>query len=229
MSNEHDQPSPEEGFLGRWARRKEAARVAAEPSAAPNPAIEADGSEDHLPAAPRRDGTPGEGMDDAPSTEPATLTDADMPDIETLQPDSDVSGFFSPGVSDALRRKALRKLFHSSRFNVKDGLDDYDDDYTQLQPLGNTMTHDLRRQNERLAERQRAKEAREAAEAETETETEAEAETENERGEDAETGAVSDEDTRTAAPSEVPAGPDANPPTRIDRNAADGGEEDSRA
>ncbi|MCW8885607.1 MAG: DUF3306 domain-containing protein, partial [Motiliproteus sp.] len=58
------------------------------------------------------------------------LTDEDMPDIETLTEDSDYSGFLSEGVSEALKRKAMRKLFHLPEFNIRDGLNDYDDDFS---------------------------------------------------------------------------------------------------
>ncbi|MEX0374762.1 DUF3306 domain-containing protein [Spiribacter pallidus] len=147
-------PTGREPFLGRWARRKEAQRREAEASASPEPS-----SAEHEPTEPVPHATetaaPAEG-------EAAPLTDADMPDIDSLAPDSDVSGFFSPGVSEALRRKALRKLFHTARFNVKDGLDDYDEDYTQLQSLGNVETWDMKRQQQRLAERRERRERLEA-------------------------------------------------------------------
>jgi hypothetical protein len=60
--------------------------------------------------------------------EPIPLTDADMPDIDSLAEDSDFTGFMSPGVSDELRNLALRKLFHAPVFNIRDGLDEYDED-----------------------------------------------------------------------------------------------------
>ncbi len=73
---------------------------------------------------------------DAPVDPVATvLTDQDMPPLETLREDSDYRGFLSPGVSDRLHRLALRKLFGGTRFQVRDGLDDYDNDYHLLQPL----------------------------------------------------------------------------------------------
>jgi len=81
------------------------------------------------------------------------LTDADMPSVQTLDHRSDVSAFFSPGVSQALRRLALRKVFHLPSFNVRDGLDDYDDDFTRFAALGNTMTADLRHRLEMEAKR----------------------------------------------------------------------------
>lgn len=148
--------SEEPGFLGRWARRKEQVRRGERPEEEPA----GDGP------AEREVGQPAA----AEESEAAPLTDADMPDLDTLRPDSDVSPFFSPGVSEELRHKALRRLFHTSRFNVKDGLDDYDDDYRAHQPLGDIVTRDMRRQQERLAERRRLREEAEAAEARADAE-----------------------------------------------------------
>ncbi len=149
MSSEDKTPpasSEAEPFLARWARRKEAVRQAE------------DLEETSLDTAAQDEAqalTPAEEASAVESEPERVLTDEDMPDIESLTPDSDVSGFFSPGVSEALRKKALRKLFHTSRFNVKDGLDDYDDDYTLLQPLGDTVPWDMKKQQERLEERRR--------------------------------------------------------------------------
>lgn len=75
-------------------------------------------------------------------------TDADMPSIETLTESSDYSGFMSPNVSEHLRQQALRKLFQSSSFNVCDGLDDYDEDFTQFTKLGDIVTADMKHQLE---------------------------------------------------------------------------------
>ncbi|HXK57735.1 MAG TPA: DUF3306 domain-containing protein, partial [Gammaproteobacteria bacterium] len=72
------------------------------------------------------------------------LTDADMPDIESLTPDSDYTGFLSPQVSESLRRLALRRLFQGAQFNVRDGLDDYDQDFTGFAKLGGVVTADMR-------------------------------------------------------------------------------------
>ena len=85
--------------------------------------------------------------------EKSQLTDADMPAIDSLTEDSDYSGFLSPKVSEALRRQALRKLFHSPGFNVRDGLDDYDGVYTEFEKLGDIVTADMRHQLEMEAQR----------------------------------------------------------------------------
>ena len=44
---------------------------------------------------------------------------------------------------------ALRKLFHLPQFNFRDGLDDYAEDYTNFEPLGDIITADMRHRMER--------------------------------------------------------------------------------
>ena len=63
------------------------------------------------------------------------LTDEDMPDVATLGEDSDYSGFMSINVSEGLRKIALLKLFHGKSYNIRDGLDEYDGDYTSFEKL----------------------------------------------------------------------------------------------
>ena len=75
----------------------------------------------------------------------------ELPDLEQLDQDSDYSAFLTPGVDAALRKRALRKLFSSPKFNVFDGLDTYRDDFTSFPPLGDVVTADMRHHLERLA------------------------------------------------------------------------------
>jgi len=63
------------------------------------------------------------------------LTDEDMPDVETLGENSDYAGFMSINVSEKLRKIALKKLFHGKSYNVCDGLDEYDGNYTNFEKL----------------------------------------------------------------------------------------------
>ena len=148
-----------EGPLRRWARRRrevareEEVRAAARRGAAPD-----DGKEVPEPGA---DATEPAGVEDR------VLTDEDMPSLESLGENSDYSSFLSPGVSERLRRRALRRLFTSAVFNVPDGLDDYDDDFTSFEALGDIVTSDMRHQAEVEEERARQAQARQA-EAETE-------------------------------------------------------------
>ena len=154
-------PAPgAEGPLRRWARRKgEVARkeqAAAEarrgntPAGAPDPRRGAGTSGAHEP----------DGEATADAVEEKILTDEDMPPLDSLDEGSDYSGFLSPGVSEGLRRRALRKLFTSAVFNVPDGLDDYDDDFTSFQALGDIVTSDMKHQAEMEAERARQAQAR---------------------------------------------------------------------
>jgi Protein of unknown function (DUF3306) len=123
-NHRHDSPDPDagaSGFLARWSARKRAA-APSEEAAPPEDTRETPvaGTGAHQPA-----------TGDAQKA----LTDQDMPSLESLNEMSDYSGFLSPGVSDGLHRLALRKLFSASKFQVRDGLDDYDTDYNLLQPL----------------------------------------------------------------------------------------------
>jgi len=146
-----------ESALSRWSRLKqEAAQTLPVSEEVAAPAVVA---ELEVPAA---------GEDAA---EPASLTDADMPDLDSLGEDSDFTGFMSPGVSDKLRNLALRKLFHAPVFNIRDGLDEYDEDYTSFEKLGDIVTCDMKHQIE-VQERK----LREALEAENQARADAELE-----------------------------------------------------
>ena len=121
-----------ESALSRWSRRKLEAKqepVSVEPAPEPEQVASLE----------------------QPSTaeaEAPPLTDADMPDIDTLDENSDFSPFMSAGVSDELRNLALRKLFRAPVFNIRDGLDEYDEDYTTFEKLGNIVTADMKHQAE---------------------------------------------------------------------------------
>lgn len=86
--------------------------------------------------------SPSHSQTNAPS--PQALTDSDMPDISTLDGNSDVSGFFSEDVSENLRKKALKAMFLKPEFNLRDGLEDYDDDFSVMKPLSEKVAASLR-------------------------------------------------------------------------------------
>jgi hypothetical protein len=130
----------EAGFVSRWSRlkheaAKDAGTVATENTAGNLAAEDNSGPE----------------VRQASSTR--ILTDEDMPGLESLTAESDYTDFFSPGVSDALRKLALRKLFQGKDFNIRDGLDEYDEDYTRFEKLGDIVTSDMRHQLELEAQR----------------------------------------------------------------------------
>jgi len=116
----------DESRLSRWSRRKLASGAVQNEQGAPDAAVDMAAEIDDLPP----------------------LADEDMPPLETLTEESDYTGFLSPKVSDELRKLALRKLFHGSQFNICDGLDDYDEDFTKFAKLGDVITAEMRRRAE---------------------------------------------------------------------------------
>lgn len=102
----------DERFARRWSRLKRKDRRRKDRPAA-EPPVES-GSKDTA----------------SPEAADAKATPADLPDIESLDRDSDFSVFLKDGVPEELRRLALRKLWQTDPvFAVIDGLDDYDEDY----------------------------------------------------------------------------------------------------
>jgi hypothetical protein len=146
----------DEAFLDRWSRRKLSDRNG-EAVAGGAPAADTQSQEAEATVA----ADPGQ-----------ELTDADMPSIDSLDSDSDFSVFMSPGVSEPLRIQALRKLFHLPAFNVTDGLNDYDEDYTRFAGLGNVVTQEMKRMLKRELEAKVA--PPDEADADTDTEVSAE-------------------------------------------------------
>ncbi len=112
-----DQPDKDDKpFLSRWSERKTAERE--RDAAVPEELPDADESQGELADV--------EG-------ECEEITAEDLPDIETLDKDSDFTPFLKDGVPEELKRLALRKLWMSDpAFSVLDGLNDYDDDYSMI-------------------------------------------------------------------------------------------------
>ena len=122
-----------EGFLSRWSQRKAMARDGVELPDEPElpeqpPVVDAAGVDN-----PPAEVEPGDA--EAPT---------ELPPLESLDENSDYSAFLNEDVSPDLRQKALRKLFQSPKFNVRDGLDDYDWDFTNPEPLGDIVTAEMR-------------------------------------------------------------------------------------
>lgn len=113
-----------DGFLTRWSRRKRAG------GATPVVEARANGSSSGKAEAP-----PAEAERKEASALSADQTALDLPDVESLDKDSDYTPFMREGVPENLRGQALRKLWGSDPvFAFRDGLDDYDDDYTKMFP-----------------------------------------------------------------------------------------------
>ena len=107
----------DKGFLRRWSRLKQE-----------------DGHGKEQPVAePASKSASPELTRASPEAGAAEATPAELPDIESLDKDSDFTVFLKAGVPEYLRKRALRKLWLSHpALTVIDGLDDYDDDFTKL-------------------------------------------------------------------------------------------------
>ncbi len=102
----------EDGFIERWSRRKRG---------------------ESLPGAPE---TETETTTVLPQSEEASDSGdpeviAKLPDLDSLTEETDFTAFLQDGVPEALRRKALRRLWRLNPvFANLDGLNDYDEDYS---------------------------------------------------------------------------------------------------
>jgi hypothetical protein len=197
---DHDQSVTESGdgepFLSRWARRKGVARTGGDADTAVG---ESSIEEQEITEAA------GAGED----SQAPELTDEDMPPLDGIDENTDMSGFFSPKVTQAVKKVALRKFFHSPMFNIVDGLDDYDEDFRNFAALGDIVTSDMRGVMEREAERARealAKDGQEgAAPPPSDVRSAPVDDAENKDPED-EPSEIADEDTRSEQTAALEAG-----------------------
>ena len=127
-----------EGFLGRWSRRKldvqEGKPVAEEPpvpaAVQPAPVSEAAVMPPPAPAA----------------EEPAAVEIPPPPtleDVKALTSESDFSRFAGRDVAPEVKNAAMKKLFADPRYNVMDRMDVYIDDYSQPDPIPESMLRQL--------------------------------------------------------------------------------------
>ena len=142
-----------DGFLGRWSKRKlevkQGKEVEAQALPSPPPAprkASFSGAPPPSPASGRGDEdlglTPspqrGEGGGEGPAKPPPTLEDA-----QALTPESDFTRFAAADVTPEVRNAAMKKLFADPRYNVMDGLDTYTGDYSQPDPIPDSMLRQL--------------------------------------------------------------------------------------
>ena len=127
-----------DGFLGRWARRKEAVRKGEPLPPEPERTI--------LPPAPANLAAPAAGEPAPAQAQPVPVEPPAAPTLqetEALTPQSDFTRFVQPGVSPEVKNAAMKKLFADPHFNVMDGLDVYIDDYNKPDPIPPEMLRQL--------------------------------------------------------------------------------------
>lgn len=130
-----------DGFLGRWARRKNDAlqgKPLEEPvlvvPPVPLPVAAAPGSTVAAVA----------GQETPPNDEaPEPLRELSLDDAKLLTKDSDFKPFMASNVGPEVRNAAMKKLFADPHFNVMDGLDIYIDDYSISEPIPEAMLRQM--------------------------------------------------------------------------------------
>ncbi|TDR57391.1 uncharacterized protein DUF3306 [Halomonas ventosae] len=141
----------------RWSRLKRGEHPASPEAPSAPRAGETRASEEPDPA-PREPVAPERDATSSRSPAPGSL-DHTLPDPDTLPPGSDITAYLASGVSSGLRKRALRRLFAGKHYGIRDGLDDYDDDYRQkLQPLAGEVAERLRNWTRRQLEDDEASE-----------------------------------------------------------------------
>ena len=125
-----------DGFLGRWSRRKLEVKEGIE--VPPAPVVEAV-TPISPPLLPRHEAsTEAEPLPAPPAPPAPTIEEA-----RALTPDSDFRRFAAQGVAPEVKNAAMKKLFSDPRYNVMDGLDIYTGDYSQPDPLPQSMLRQL--------------------------------------------------------------------------------------
>ena len=132
----------EEGFLGRWSRRKlevqeqqdkkELLRAPTQDGGGGDMAALAAAARPHPGLPPEGEGETLPPQSTSPSVAPAPLT---LADAASLTIDSDFKPFLAKAVAADVKNAALKKLFADPHFNVMDRLDIYIDDYSNPAPL----------------------------------------------------------------------------------------------
>ena len=125
-----------DGFLGRWARRKQDAREGkplAQPEAPPA------GEPPRRPAVTPAAQTAGP----AEARPPQEAPPPSLEDVQNLTPQSDFTPFVARSVAPEVRNAAMKKLFSDPHFNVMDGLDIYIDDYSKSDPIPESMLRQM--------------------------------------------------------------------------------------
>ncbi|MDW7745132.1 DUF3306 domain-containing protein [Halomonas sp.] len=131
----------------RWSRLKRG-----EHPASPEAPLPPRAGDEPAPVSPSSDDRSDREASPAGAPEPGSL-DHTLPDPETLPVGSDIKAYLASGVSSGLRKRALRRLFAGSHYGIRDGLDDYDDDYREkLQPLAGEVAERLRHWTRRQLE-----------------------------------------------------------------------------
>jgi hypothetical protein len=161
-----------EGFLGRWSQRKQDIR-AGKHLVEPEIAVKTIVPINHSNVAQKTDKITEQKAEITASEEKPEVPLPTMADVHQLTAESDFSPFLAKNVSSEVRNSAMKKLFTDPHYNVMDRLDIYIDDYSQPDPIPESMLRQLASAKFlnlfKAEEEAEAKEAAEKAAAETNT------------------------------------------------------------
>lgn len=82
------------------------------------------------------------------SAEPSiekTQTEQQVVEQQNEPPDTERPLWQRQDIDPDLKKQALRALFKKTEFGVLDGLNEYDEDFTQFTHLGDIIPHDMKR------------------------------------------------------------------------------------
>ena len=119
-----------DGFLGRWSQRKQAVRA---------------GQALDEPVVIKQEPPPPMATTEAPQAEPIAQAPPppSLEDVKNLTTQSDFKPFVARDVAPEVRNAAMKKLFADPHYNVMDRLDIYIDDYSQPDPLPESMLRQM--------------------------------------------------------------------------------------
>lgn len=108
--------SDAENFLSRWARRKREAVKTGDADAPPSAEASSPGGDERRSTEEARTQSPQAGSGDRQpagslQTDATAFDLADLPDIESISAETDISVFFQAGVPEDLKRAALRRAW----------------------------------------------------------------------------------------------------------------------
>lgn len=124
-------------FLSRWSKRKLEESQNIQQDAKPSDETETEIVES-LSAEEVLENNVSEQTSTTEQSETTAETDEQKPE------EMSIANLLVSEASESVKKAALRKLFLSEEFNVRDGLDDYDDDYSNLKSLSEGVAETLR-------------------------------------------------------------------------------------
>ena len=141
-----------DGFLGRWTKRKAQVRegLPLDEPGSPSPirsAAVGRGGQAQAPVVARiaavASPSPQTGEGPVPIAAPGEVPGPTLQDAQALTTESDFKPFMARGIAPEVKNAAMKKLFTDPHYNVMDRLDIYIDDYSQADPIPESMLRQM--------------------------------------------------------------------------------------